>query len=104
MKVLARAALGLALLGGVAVAQPTPASAQGGGQAGGASELVLICKEFAGDLGLTTGECVSLSATTFNPGQAEGVALCKLFINLFDLPQQLMGRCVRVTQGGQGGL
>jgi hypothetical protein len=102
MKIVARAAMGLALLGSVAAAQPAEVSAQGGG----ASGIAQFCKEIVGQPGFftfeTTGECVSTIATLANPGKAEGVGFCKLIFSQLDIPQRFFGQCVRQVQGGGG--
>ncbi len=102
MQVLARAAVGVALLAGVAAMQPARTSAQGGGAAG----LAAFCQELVEDEALfaTTGECVSTHVTLSNRGEAEGVGVCKFLFALLGIPQQYFGQCVRELQGGGGGL
>jgi hypothetical protein len=98
MKILVRAALGLALLGGVAAIQPAAVSAQGGG----ASGLARFCAEELVPAGVfaTVGECVSAIATSENPGNADGVGYCKTLFAEEGIPQRFFGACVREVQAG----
>lgn len=98
MKVLVRAALGLALLGGVAAIQPAAVSAQGGGASGAAR----FCEEeLVPEFFPTVGACVSAIATSYNPGNADGVGFCKFFFAENGIPQRYFGQCVREVQGGR---
>jgi hypothetical protein len=97
MKVLARVAMGLALLGGVAATQPAAVSAQVR-----PSEAAQFCEEeLVPDFFPTIGACVSAIATANGPGKAVGVAECKYLFAAGGVPQRFFGDCVRTLQGGR---
>jgi hypothetical protein len=102
MKIVVRAAMGLALLGSVAASQPADVSAQGRGVSG----LARFCNEVLIPEGVftSTGQCVSAIATSGNPGNADGVGLCKVIFAEENIPQRFFGRCVRFFQGGGGNI
>ncbi len=99
MQVLARAAIGVALLAGVAATQPVEVSAQ----EGGASKIAELCRELEPESGITAGECVSALVTLSNPGKADAVGYCKLILLILDIPHRGLGLCVRTLQGGGDG-